>query len=40
MLKAHYDKFSDIALFSMPHILIQKFAADTAINIEKFSHGK
>ena len=37
ILRSHSDMFSNYALFNMPHILIQKFAADTAIRIENDS---
>jgi hypothetical protein len=34
LLKPHSNVFSDFALCSIPHILIQKFAAETALSIE------
>jgi len=39
ILKPHYEIISNHALINMPHILIQKFAADTAINIENSFSG-
>ncbi|MBK9099491.1 MAG: ATP-binding protein [bacterium] len=35
LLREYYDIFSYYALNSIPHILIQKFSAEIAINIEK-----
>jgi len=37
IVKRHSEVFSKIALKDMPHILIQKYAAQIAINIEKAS---
>jgi len=39
ILKPHSEVFSNFALFSMPHILIQKFTTDIAINIENAFPG-
>lgn len=39
ILKQHHNVFTQYALATFPHILIQKFAADIALNLEKVFPG-